>query len=140
LDGPVRDDQTKLKISNAKAYKEGEDKEDKRGLVYLRFMIFGIFALLLLVPFINAEDNSKWCGTITAIYGVCSPELISNFLAKSSYSIPRVVPPKPPATTIVLSKPSPTIVEQVKPEGAKPLIRPCFYYTSEGWKFCKFVG
>jgi hypothetical protein len=97
--------------------------------------------LLLLANAVHAEDNSKWCGTITAIYGVCSPELISNFLAKSSYSIPRVVPPKPPATTIVLSKPSPTIVEQVKPETAKEqIVKPCWFYTPTGWKVCRFVG
>ena len=100
-------------------------------------MVLGAM-LLLLAHAVHAEDNSKWCGTVTAIYGICSPELVSNWLAHKSDVYIR--PPKPPTQTIVLSTPSPTIVEQVKVEAEKPKVKPCFYYTSEGWKFCRFVS
>jgi hypothetical protein len=47
---------------------------------------------LLLSSFTYAEDNSKWCGLMNAIYGMCSPQLIDNYLMMTQH------PPKPPNT------------------------------------------
>ena len=47
---------------------------------------------LLLSSLVLAEDNSKWCGLMTALYGVCSPQLIDNYLMMTQH------PPKPPNT------------------------------------------
>jgi hypothetical protein len=47
---------------------------------------------LFLSSFAYAEDNSKWCGLMHAIYGMCSPQLIDNYLMMTQH------PPKPPNT------------------------------------------
>ena len=57
----------------------------------LKFGMFGI-VLLFLSSFTWAADNSKWCGLMVSLYGVCSPELISNYLTMTQN------PPKPPNT------------------------------------------
>jgi hypothetical protein len=53
--------------------------------------VFAVLALLL-APAVQAVDNSKWCGTIVAIYGICSPELVDNYIKMTS------APPKLPNT------------------------------------------
>jgi hypothetical protein len=75
-----------------------------------------ILVLTMLQGFSYAEDNSKWCGTMMAIYQACSPELIANFLAKTS--VPN------PARTIRASDLYQTLpAVTVKPE-AKPYTSP----------------
>jgi hypothetical protein len=38
-------------------------------------------AILLLVGLLYADDLTKYCPTVEAIYGVCSPELVNNYIA-----------------------------------------------------------
>jgi opacity protein-like surface antigen len=60
-------------------------------LSYLKIGIFAV-AFLLLSSTAYAADNSQWCGLMTALYGVCSPQLIDNYLMMTKN------PPKPPNT------------------------------------------
>jgi len=57
----------------------------------LRIGVVGVM-FLFLSSFAYAEDNSKWCGLMHAIYGMCSPQLIDNYLMMTQH------PPKPPNT------------------------------------------
>jgi hypothetical protein len=95
------------------------------------YKIIGLSAIAILVLLSNtaSADDSKWCATIQAIYGVCSPELVSNYLAHVNIvSIPRVVVKPPKDTSIVSSIPPNKLDIQDKPiEALKPNQR---YWTS----------
>lgn len=109
------------------------------------YKMIGLSIIVLvsfLSHFIHATDNSQWCGTITAIYGVCSPELIANFLAKSSYNTPRVVIPKmkPQANPpIAIASSVSTLLTEANAT-TEPNVRYTWYWNNVKWIRGRLVG
>lgn len=50
------------------------------------------FIILFLSGNVHATDNSQWCGVVSEIYGVCSPELVNNYLAHVGHATIRTPP------------------------------------------------
>ena len=78
------------------------------------FYILAVVALLLFSGLAHAEDNSKWCGLMVAIYGVCSPQLIDNYLVKTSEVV------KPTSTKVVPNVPTSFNEPQLVKSAQKP--------------------
>jgi len=107
------------------------------------YKIIGLALVVLVSVFSNLSyaDNSKYCALMQAIYGVCSDELIENYLI-------RIAQPETPRLKLESAKPPVTIVPSVTPlntpeqvkEEPKTEVKPCWYYTPAGWKKCRFVG
>jgi hypothetical protein len=104
-------------------------------------IVIGVFVLLMLVPFINAESNKdKWCPTITSIYGMCSEQLIDNWLAHRNDNFIRPkMPPKSLVNAIVPQITTPTVTK-VKPAEAKIEYRECWYWNNYIYVKCRYVG
>lgn len=97
---------------------------------------------LLLVPVIHAEDYSRYCSMITEIYGVCSPELVANYLAHSQDTPPRHTQAKPQTAT------GASVFNQITANGKSGGLNAieiyertgeCWYKTDVGWKQCRLV-
>jgi hypothetical protein len=58
----------------------------------LKPALIAVFLLLAVTAY--ADDYEKWCPSIIEIYGVCSPELVANWLAHQNPS-ETIVPPSP---------------------------------------------
>ena len=75
-------------------------------IVYVAIAI-GLGLLFASVVFPNpvyADSNEQYCPTITAIYGVCSPELVQNWLNnKNKAPLPKTTSEvaKPPGTSLI---------------------------------------
>jgi hypothetical protein len=48
------------------------------------------FCLLLVLPITTFATDDKWCGLMVSIYGMCSPELIDNYLLMT-YEPPKLL-------------------------------------------------
>jgi len=95
-----------------------------------------IFVLAVLLGHSFAYDYSQHCPTMIAIYGICSPELVKNFLAHTEHTAI-----KPPIRKVNVEKlPEPQLANEnlanepsVHPEGGSeaPIIGQ--YYEGKGW-------
>ena len=107
-------------------------------------------ALAVLSSISHAEDYSKHCPTMFAIYGVCSEELVINFLAHTSEDTPRVSKAGKPTSEVnqfpkverlatPYVSPASLAEDEVGPKALeeKPS---CWYWTTEGWKVCNMVS
>lgn len=57
-------------------------------------VVLGIIFIVLLLTGIAHADDSQWCGIITEIYGVCSPELVQNYLSHMNAAAVIKTPPQ----------------------------------------------
>jgi hypothetical protein len=93
----------------------------------------------------NATDD-KWCGLMVSIYGLCSPQLIDNYLLMTAN------PPKPPTTihaSVNSTFPAVVILEAVKinktakKEQSWPVVpgyRYTFYWNGITWVHGRLIN
>jgi hypothetical protein len=90
--------------------------------------------------FAYAADD-KYCSIMYAIYGMCSPELITNYLAHTApqvYKAPRVIPQVKPSYAIASS-----VYNSTFPEAnatTEPNVRYTWYWNNKEWVRGRLVG
>ena len=86
-------------------------------------MIKQLLVIVLLIGVASA-DKSEWCGTIVAIYGVCSEQLIDNWLYHTGVSgelkQSLTMGPLPEPELVVAKVQVDSIEESVLPLGLEP--------------------
>jgi len=107
----------------------------------------GIVALMFLSHTVHA-DNSEWCGTIMAIYGVCSPELIENYLshtqgayAETTSFVAEPAKPAEPEPQLLASslEEQPLGFIEERPQAQEEPEQPCWYWAGYEWRVCRMV-
>lgn len=107
--------------------------------------IIGLTLIILLGVALTPHasgNKDRYCPLMFAIYGVCSPELIDNYLAHTESLTPRLnretsvqqdqARTSSTPLTIPVEEPNPTEIEEVKSD--------CWYYTPSGWKTCRIIA
>jgi hypothetical protein len=103
------------------------------------------FIILFLTGNVHAED-SQWCGVVTEIYGVCSPELVQNYLAHVGIHATIRTPPQEivaklpgtepemghisPPTSVLISPETPGALKPIKED--KPDMELLWVYIQNG--------
>lgn len=106
----------------------------------MKKVFVGLCMLLFIGSVFANTPTDYYCPTMIAIYGICSPELVLNFLAHRSDAWK-------PTSRVKSVEARPTIVASAntllplsgKPEPQKEESK-CWYYTPEGWKKCRMVS
>lgn len=85
------------------------------------------------------DEYEKYCPTIVAIYGICSPELVSNWLVNKD-TAPIIKSPQAviPAETSAQTKVSPIVIFIA--DTVKPKPQEVCWYTIGGKEKCKGIG
>jgi hypothetical protein len=100
-----------------------------------------ISIVLLLLSGFAFADYSIYCGLMNEIYGVCSEELVLNYLAHVfpiHVNIPPRIAPKPviPQPAITASVQTFNTPQNGSVEGQTA----CWYWTPAGWKKCRMLA
>ena len=91
---------------------------------------------------IHADNNDKYCSIMYAIYGICSPELVSNYLLQTSsqvYHAPRVIPQANRSLTIA-STVSTKLISTDANVKTEPNVRYTWYWNNKEWVRGRLVG
>jgi hypothetical protein len=90
-----------------------------------------VFCLLLVLPIATFATSDKWCGLMTSIYGMCSPQLIDNYLLMT-YNPPKLH--KNTQTPIAIPSPKVVFKEAVKEPVFDGLpYRYSWYWNNKEW-------
>jgi len=108
-------------------------------------LVIALFCLLLVLPITTFAYRAtpdlfeaKWCGIMFAIYGVCSPELIDNYLLMT-YDPPK--PPKTMQTSVASTFPIVVVKEAEKPPVLdNPAYRYSYYWNGVVWVKSRLIA
>ena len=102
-------------------------------------LVIALFCLLLVLPITTPDFGySRLCGLMTAIYGVCSPELVENYLIKT-YTPPKL--PKNTPISVASTLPSVVFKEvEKKPILDTPMYRYSYYYNGVVWVKSRLIN
>jgi hypothetical protein len=108
------------------------------------YKVIALVAMLMVVffsEFAFSDSNEKYCSIMYAIYGVCSPELVANYLIQTApqvYHAPRVIPQVKPSLAIASSVP--TLLPKQTLNKTEPNVRYTWYWNNKEWVRGRLVG